>query len=263
MPDSAWFIGSVTLPQVDLVGFDGDDITLAAGTYYLRHATAALSLLDAFNTAMDASAAAVTCTSLFVRRDRRVQINLSGVADLNFATNDNNGDLLAAALGFDPTDHTGASSYVAENVSPLLFSPGFPATPTTISGVEGYSVDDKVVYRSQDGTQSVTYLYNSSTYQEFSWSHVVPERLRIVAGAPDDGGTFHRFYESVYKLGLRWFWYPSVSEDDSSSTSVTWGTGIGPYVRRSDDGNWYRRNVPNAEVSSPLDLNGHIVAELS
>lgn len=262
MPDSAWFVGSVTLPEVTLVGFDGDDITLAAGTYYLRHTTAALSLLDAFNSAIDASAASITCTSCFIRRDRRVQINLSGIADLQFDTVSTNGELLAAALGFEG-DQSGASSYVADFVSPLLWSPGFPATPTTISGVEGYSVDDKVIYRSQDGSQSVTYLYSSSTYQEWSWSHVVPERLRITDGAPDDGGTFHRFYESVYKLGLRFFMYPSVSEDDSSSTIVSFGTGIGPYVRRSDTGDWYKRNVPNAEVSSPLDLNGHIVDELS
>jgi hypothetical protein len=262
MPDSAWFIGSATIPQIDMANFDGDDITVPAGTYYLRHTTAALSLLDVFNTAIDASVSSITCTSLFIRRDRRVQINLSGVAEINFSSAAVNGDILANLLGF-VGDQTGASSYVATHVSPLLWSPGFPATPTTISGVEGYSVDDKVIYRSQDGSQSVTYLYNSAIYQEWSWGHVVPERLRITGTAPADGGTFHAFYEGVYKLGRRFFWYPSVSEDDGSSTIVSWGSGIGPYVRRSDTGDWYKRNVANAEVSSPLELNGHIVDEVS
>lgn len=257
---TSWLVGYFTVPAMSLSNFDGDDINVAAGTYCLRHSTAALSFLDVLNTAIDDSLSAITCTSLVVLQNRHIQINLSAIADLNFATGTINGDVLAAVLGFDATDHTGASSYTAENISPFLWSPGYPATPTTIAGVSGYTVPQQSRYQADDGSQLYVAHYGDQTWQELNWSHIVPSRMRVT---PSVGGTYHEFFEQCTKIGRRFLHYEGITEDLSSTTAVTWTTALGPYVQREADGNWYRRNVPNAEVSSPLELPLMLVDEVS
>lgn len=264
MTSAAWLVGSVTLPDISF-GFDGDDVELAGGTYYLRHTTAGLSLVDALNTAFDASLATPTCTSLVVLRNRRVQINLSGSADIDWSAGVN-GAVLAAILGFVNSsgaalNQTGAASYTAAYPSPLLWSPGFLATPQTPAGTDGYEVLHQAVYKSDDGTQVTCVDYGEEVWQELGWSHILPERMRL-ADSVVGGGTFNEFYKQCAKLRSRFFYYEEIDEDDASTTAVTWTTGVGPYVLRPEfPADWYKRNVPNAEVSCSLELPIHRVAE--
>lgn len=263
MSSASWLVGYFTVPAMSLSNFDGDDINVAAGTYCLRHTTAALSFLDVLNAAIDDSLSAITCTSLVILRNRLVQINLSAPGDLNFATGTINGDVLAAVLGFDATDHTGASSYTAEHVSPYLFSAGFMATPSTPQGTDGRTIPHQSSYKSDDATQIYTVRYGTETWQDLSWAHILPERM-MVDDSSDQGGTFKAFWDAVASYpGRRFFYYEEIDEDDTSSSAVTWTTGRGPYSLRDVDPDWYRRNVANAELSNSLDLPLIKLAEVS
>jgi hypothetical protein len=259
---ASWLVGSITLPDAAIV-FDGDDVLLDSDTYYLRHATSSLSLVDYLNTQIDGGPSAITCTSLVVLQNRLVQINLSGVTDISWTTNGANAGDWAAALGFDGSDLTGAASYTASYPSPLLFSSGYPLTPTTISGVSGYTVSHQSRYKADDGTQIYVAHYGDETWQELRTPHVVPSRMRVTGTTLAQGGTFHQFYEQVLKYGRRFLHYETITEDSSSTSAVTWTTALGPYAVREADGNWYRRNVPSAEVSSPLELPISLLAEIT
>lgn len=252
MSSASWLVGYVTLPAATIV-FDGDDVALAAGTYALRHGTAAISLIDYLNTTLDAAPSAVTCTSLIVMRNRYVQINLSGVAEIDWTTGGATAATWADALGFDGTDLTGAASYTADEVSPLLFSAGFMATPTTPQDTDGYTVPHQSAYKADDGTQIYSVRYGVETWQELSWSHILPERM-MVADTSDQGGTFKSFWDNVAAHHRRFTYYQEIDEDDSSTTAVTWTTGRGPYALREVDPGWYKRNVQFAEVSNSLEL---------
>lgn len=259
---SSWLVGSITIPAVSLVGFDGDDIDLAGGTYYLRHPTASLSLIDAFNAAIDASAASVTCTSLVVLENRCVQINLSAPADIQFSTDASNGNTLAALLGFDGSDLTGAATYTASRPSPLLFSAGSPAKPKTQPGIASYTKLKQAFMKRADGSGTRRVGFGNEGWQELSWSHIVPSRLQTVGTTHVQGGTFHQFFEQSLSLGFKLLHYEDMVEDAASTDPATWSTPLGPYeLRDGFDGDWYMRNVENADISSPLKLPLLAVAE--
>jgi hypothetical protein len=250
---SAWLVGSIGL-TLQAPTIDATPISLAAATYYGRHTTAVRSLIDTLATAIVAAVGG-TCT-VVVTRSRRILITFNVARSITWGAYTQLRDL----LGFTG-DRGAASTQLAENVSPLLWSPGYLATPKTIAGVDGYTIDHKATYESDDGQQSYTYYYSTETWQDLEWMHIDPSRMRVSTGT--GGGTFHEFYEQVAKLGARFFYYENVVEDDTdTATGVTWTTGRGPYRLRPEfDGDWYRRNVAFAEVSSPLALPLHKLAE--
>lgn len=250
---SAWFVGSIGL-TAQAPTIDASVATVVAATYYLRHTTAARSLIDTFATAVVAAVGG-TCT-VQVTRSRRVLITFNTSRSITWGAATQLRDL----LGFTG-DRASATTQLADGVSPLLWSPGYLGTPQTIADVNGYSVDHKAEYKSDDGTQAVTYFYSSETWQDVDWTHIDPNRMRVSSGT--GGGTFHEFYEQSAKLGARLFWYPSITEDDTdTSTAVTWTTARGPYrLRAGFGGDWYRRNVQFAEVSSSLSLPLHQLSE--
>lgn len=264
MSSASWLVGYVTLPDAVMV-FDGGNVNLAAGTYALRHGTAAISLIDYVNSAIDGAASAVTCTALVVMRNRLVRITLSGVADILWRTGGATADAWADALGFDD-DCVGDSEYEAALISPLLFSAGFMATPKTIQGVDGYTIPHHAAYKADDGTQIYDVHYGDETWQDLSWPHIIPERMRAadaLAGLFAGSGTFHDFWEQVGKYHRRFTYYEEIDEDDASTSAVTWTTGRGPYALRNVDGDWYRRNQANAELSCSLELPLIELAEVS
>ncbi len=251
---SSWLVGAITLPDAFAL-FDTEDVTLPGGTYYLRHPTAALSLVDVVNAAIDASLSAITCTSLVVLQNRRVQINLSGAADLIWSGSGADAELWAAALGFSGSDLTLAASYTASGISPLLFSAGYPAKPKTQAGITGYTMLKQAYLKAADGRSTRRVGYGNETWQELAWPHVVPSRLQSTGTVLAQGGTFHQFFEQSLSLGLSMLHYEDMTEDAASTTAVTWSTPLGPYqLRDGFDGDWYARNVDNAEISSPLKL---------
>jgi hypothetical protein len=255
MSASAWLVGYLPIVEQE-IRVAGQEVTLAADTYALRHTTSALSLIDALDAAMLASVGATTSTTV-VLRNRLVRITLSTAGTIRF----DDAPALAALLGFPATATASATVHTATYVSPLLWSPGYPATPKTIHGVDGYTIPHQSAYKSDDGSQVYVAHYGDEIWQDLGWSHIMPERMRV-ADTEDGGGTFHEFFEQVGKYRRRFTYYEAIDEDDASSSAVTWTTGRGPYVLRESDGDWYRRNVPNAEVSCSLELPLHMVAEL-
>ncbi len=255
MPSSAWLVGTYRLPDQTFT-VDATPAPVSAVHAYLRHSTSALSLLQIVQDAIDDTGGPTSTVTIL--RNRRVRITLNSTADIAWSTATTLRDL----LGFSQGDLSGSTTYTAASISPLLWSPGYLATPRTIFGVDGYSVDHQSIYKSDDGTEVYCAHYGSETWQGLEWQHIVPERLRV-DDSSDGGGTFHEFWEQCAKLRRRFTYYESISEDDASTSNVTWTTGRGPYVMRAEaDGDWFRRNVLNADVSSPLTLPLHQLAEL-
>lgn len=257
---SAWFLGAITIPQQTFDVDDGggnDSVVVAAGTYYLYHTTGALSLLAAVADAIDASASTINVDGATLRRSRHVNLLFDAAASVTWGSASQLRDL----LGYTG-DLSSGTTHLAPNVSPLLWSPGYLATPKTIAGVPGYSVDHKSRYKSDDGSRSETEWYGEETWQDLAWTHIIPERLRVASGT--GGGTFHEFYEQCAKLGYPFQYHEEVDEDeDDTATDATLSTSMGPHKLRGDTGDWYRRNQSNAELSSPLELELHIVDEVS
>lgn len=251
---SAWLVGSTTWAATITV--DATPVAMTTNrTHYLRHSTASLSLIDTLASDI-VTAVGGTCT-ITVRRNRRVRIVFNTARTITWGT----GTVLRDLLGFTG-DLGSAATHDAPGVSPMLWSPGYLATPATIAGTDGYTQQHQSYYKSDDGTQIYVDHLGEETWQELSWSHIVPERLRVATGT--GGGTFHELFEQFAKLGRRMLYHEEIDELDSSSDAVTWDTARGPYVLRAETrGNWYQRNVPNAEVSSPLELPLHQVDEYS
>ena len=257
---SAWFVGSITLPSqtisITTAGPVTENVVIAAGSYYLRSATAARSILDLLLAAMNTHSVLSGATAV-IRRDRRIVIGATQSFTLTWPAD----NVLRDLLGYTGTLTPTATSFVATNRSPLLWSPGYLATPKTIEGVDGYTVPHQSVLKSVDGTQVYCDHYGTETWQDLSWTHIMPERMRV-ADSADGGATFHEFFEQCAMLRARFLYHQEIDELDTSTTTVTWDTARGPYVLRDDfGGDWYRRNVAYAEVSSPLDLPIHLVAE--
>lgn len=249
---SAWFIGSIYMPAstltVDAAGFSWPE-----GPYYLRSATSALSMIDFLATRIVANVGG-TCTIVLTRgRTVRITFNTARTVTWGAATQ------LRDLLGFTG-DLGSAATHDAPNVSPLLWSPGYLATPKTIARVDGYTVPHQANYKSADGSKVYSAHYSTETWQDLSWSHIMPERMRVATGT--GGGTFHEFFEQCAMLREMFLYHEEVDELDGSTTTATLDTARGPYVLRDNfDGDWHRRNVANAEVSSQLDLPIHQVAE--
>lgn len=259
---SAWLVGSITLPAQSLtvVQFATSEVVvLPAGTYFLESLDPALSLLRALETAIEThSSFAPGDVDARLMRNRRVYIESDQTMTLTWPGDSVLRNLLGFAGNLTPT----AEEFSAPGVSPLLWSPGYLATPKTIEGVEGYTVPHQSIRKSADGTQVHCDHYSTETWQDLEWTHIIPERMRVATGT--GGGTFHEFFEQCAMLRRRFLWYPEVDESDASSTIASLPAPFGPYVLRDGfDGDWYRRNVPFAEVSSPLEIPMHRVAELT
>lgn len=256
---SSWFVGSIELPAQTFAvvqGATSENCVIAAGTYYLRHATAGLSLIDAMVTAIN-SHSLVSGAAVVVQRNRIIRLSATQAFTLTWPADNVLRGLFGATANLTPA----ATSHTVAQISPLLWSPGWPAIPRTIAGVAGYSVDHKKRYKSDDGQRSHTHYLGSETWQDLELDHVVASRMRVT---PSVGGTFHEFYEQCAKLGERFAHYELVTEDSDSTTAVTWTTALGPYVLRDNfDGDWYQRRVKNADVSCSLELPLHVIAEAS
>lgn len=248
MSSASWLVGYVTVTQQEWDGGTGPaNVTLPAGTYALRHGTAALSLIDQVASVWTTEWGAVVTVT--VRRNRLIRITIaSGGAAIDWGA----ATVLRDLLGFTG-NRSSNTTHDADSVSPLLFSAGFMATPKTIQDVDGYTVPHHAAYKADDGTQIYDVHYGDETWQDLSWPHIIPDRMRVASSA-DGGGTFHEFWEQCAKYHRRFTYYQEIDEDDASTSAVTWTTGRGPYALRNVDGDWYRRNQANAELSCSLEL---------
>ena len=253
--ESAWMIGSVTLADDATISVGGNSAVVSAGTYYLRDATASLSLIDAIQTAIAAHYAGSTVR---VQRDRKIKIDLNGnsVALIIPAT-------LQAVLGFTNSPYGAATSRTAEAVSTLLWSPAWPETPVGHPvGTKGWEVPNWVQTSSLSGLTVRTTQHGTAMYlAEFQWFKVAQARVWTT----DEGepGEFRRFHRDVLAPGYHWKLYSGVTEDESSTTAVTWTTAIGPYKIRDPEWRWFNRSIQAVDRLTDITVKATLVSEVS
>lgn len=251
MVAASWLVGSIYLDAFT-VTVNGNAKAIAAGYYYLRHATALLSLIDTLEDAVQTEAAGATWRITEGRLARLVPQAAQPVS-INWGSATNVRDL----LGYTGNKASDDTPYAATNVSPLLWSPGYVAIPATLLGTAGYITNDQSRFISADGTTALTDHHATQTWQELEWTEVLAERMRT-DDSTTGGGTFHQWHEQSAKLGYSFRYYEEIDETDGSTTAVTWDDGtansFGPYRLRSVDPQWYRRVIANADLYSSLSL---------
>jgi hypothetical protein len=252
--NSTWLIGSFTLANNATIVINGNDAVISADTYYLRHATAGLSLIAAIQTALQVH---VPSVSVYIGKDRKLHIAAGVTLTLAVAT------ALQDETGL-PAAPTPSASITASFISTLLWSPSYPERAVGMpSGVTGRKVYDRKQSASPSGLTTRTTLHHSTTLARWTWSAVPQARAWTTdAGVP---GEYHRFWLDVLNPGYRFQLYPGASmvEDSAVTTTVSWPTALGPYVARDLDSEWYRRMIENSDTWVDIELLAHVVTELS
>lgn len=255
MPDTAVLLGSVELAAQSVTVDGGAAVEIPAGSYYLRHATASLSLFDALEDLMTSEG--LLLASVTLRQNGLVRISAGGVFAMTLASR------LQRLLG-RTSPMAGASSYDGDVPSPLLWAPGFVATPASRAGKTGYKVPHTTRHPSDDGSRIETQFFGEEVWQELEWPFV-PAELLSVPDDEDDGGTLEGLYEECLKYGRPFMWHPSMSFDGSTN-GVIWTSAFGPYQLRDDLGspNWYDRIQRNADdIGGGVAMKLQLVEELS
>lgn len=216
---TAWIVGSVRgLDSTVTIAGSAQDI---AGDLYLYHPTSALSLLGAWVAA--ATAAGLGAPTAVLTRDRRVKLG--------------NGANFTVAWGTDPTlrdllgftgNLSGASSYTAPNVSPLLWSPAKPLRPD-LSPLGTAGIRTPLAYWTQSPYDGSTFVVSHGSRVDQRYSCVNVPRERVY---PEDeaGGSWIALFDQSASLGASFYVWPEVEEEDGSATAATLADGLGPYV---------------------------------
>jgi hypothetical protein len=228
---TAWLVGSANLASIATLVVGGVNQNVAAGDYYLRDSDDDLSLIKQVENAIAVQVAGSTVT---IQKDRKVHIDFNGNSTtLTIPA------ALQELLGFTGSPYAGATSRTAENVSSLLWSPGWPETPTgSPVGAPGRQVWDRVMTASPTGLSFDVTVLSSVTLISWAWYAVRQDRAWTASQAP---GEFVVFFEDMIVAGRRFKFYSGIEEDDASTTEVTWTTTTGPYVVPEPDYDWYQR----------------------
>lgn len=246
-----WLVGSFYTATA--LGFDsGSARTVAAGSYYLKDATASISLLNAFSTAL---ANDVTNTVTLTKAGK-VRIVMNSSTSITWTSS-----TLRDLLGFT-ADITSQTSVTAANHSPLWWSAGYEATPEAPLNDQGQDVTDGIVTRSRSGLTSVFTKHNTAKVNGFSWP--VVDATKVYTSARGSG-EFKAFAERVLDRGQPFKLWREIDESSTSSAEATVGgvTTLGPYKTTAYLGQWYQRIVANAEIVSPVQVRCIKVNELS
>ncbi len=216
---TAWLVGSVK----DLSYYFSVDASLQSvtGDRYLYHPSSSLSILAAIAAGM--TAAGVAGAAAVLTRDRRVRL-YSGGANFTVTWDDTG---LRDLLGFTG-DLSGAASYVATNVSSLLWSPAKPlASELSPRGTLG--IRRPLSYMTQSPTDGSTFTVSHGTRvdQRYSCACVDTDRVMTASNA---GGEWARWFDEVYAKGYQFYVYLDVTEETGSTTTATLTGGLGPYV---------------------------------
>jgi hypothetical protein len=239
MANSTWLAGSFNLAEAVEITVGESTVEFPAGDFYIRDADDDLSAIKQLELALEGEfPGAVT---VYIRRDRKVQIDLGeNTSTLAFPPE------LEDIFGFTQSPYAEAGSFTADKVSTLLFSPGH--TETTHGhpvGTAGFKRYDRVVLASPTGQTFDGELHHTQTLARWSWMAVPYARSWT---PPDgEGGQFVVFMEAVIVPLKRMKLY-TVDEDDSSSSTATWSTALGPYIVPEIDEDWYRRLVARTDL---------------
>ncbi|MCY1055441.1 hypothetical protein [Nannocystis sp. SCPEA4] len=222
--DTAWLIGSYH------EGVAGMTATLAGsastivpddqpGGVYLYHDTDALSLIDLLEDAM--LSVPIAGAQVRVLENRKVRISATNTFTITWTNL-----LLRTLLGFT-ADLAGQNSYTAQNVSPLLWSPGKPESPTESPlGTLGRPVYDTRFSTGADGTQVSTSSHTQHV-QTFSWPFVSVSRYQTADAL---GGEYLTFFDFVLRRANKFFLWRNIAEDLDGTDPVVWTSSpLGPY----------------------------------
>lgn len=221
---TSWLIGSFqNLPEQPItvtVGGVDHDVAVAAGNYYLHDFDTDLSLLAALDAAL-ADAGVVAATGL--RQTRLVK----STSLVTFAIVWGTSTLLRDLLGFTG-NLSGQTSYIAQRVSPLLWSPARTETSGLAPlGIRGQAVAS--VYQSQspyDGsTENIS--HGEREYARFNWLNVAIDRVwtRDLLG-----GEYARWFKEIAVPAARWKLYGPMAESSSDVPATPLENGLGPYI---------------------------------
>lgn len=248
---ATWLVGSVEGLASQIVGVNGGDApTIPAGNWYLRHPLASLSLISELQSSLTIELGNATVR---VRPDRLVEIASTFAFSLDWSGAPD----LPGLLGFSGAALGSQTSHVANAISPLLFSAGWPVTMPVGDGQAGYPVEDEHTQISADGTIVDSEFHNTKTHNEFSWSQVMASRVRTTDATTtlQQGGTWRRFREVVLLPNYRFQVYEEIPEDsDGGATVLAWPNSLGTYKRRSLPRGRFDRDIRNANTRWSIDV---------
>jgi len=231
MIETSWLVGSTYVPATDIT-IDGSAAVFPAGYYYLRHTTAALSLVDTLDDLL--ADEGITGHQVYVARDRKVRIVCTAGSEFPLVWP----AALRGLFGFT-TNLPGTDAIeIAEGVSPLLWSAGKPHSPQEAPfGARGRSVYDTRLGTAPDGTQ-VADSHHTQIVNQFTWNHVAYTRFQTAD--PGVGGEYVTFFDTVLRNAFKFYLYAFVQENlAADDTAVSWPTStnkLGPYGYRATRG---------------------------
>lgn len=220
---SSWLVGSAYIPTTTL-DIDGSLYAWPAGYYYLRHPTAALSMIDTLQGIL--ATAAINGASVVLLKNRKVRVSFDPGFGFTFSWPTS---LLRNLFGFT-TDIGVDESQVAEGISPLLWSPGKTESPSLAPlGCLGQETSDTQFSTSPDGIQFAR-EHNSQVINSFDWSHVPMDRFQTSSAL---GGEYTVWFKQVFRAAQKAYLYREIVENEDSTDPVTWTDyPLGPYGYR-------------------------------
>lgn len=260
MAATSWLIGSRPDLAEQTLTINGDEQTVTAGSRYLYSSNSTLSLLAWVKAAMDA--VPVAGAAAVLTRGRKVKLSATGVFTVDWA----GGEELRDLLGFNG-DLAGSSTYIATNISPLLWSPGKTETPEDAPlGQLGHRIENAFFSDSPfDGTTSVV-IHGARTFNAFAWERVVMARVQFAGEA----GEWATWWREVAVVGSRFYlWRANEDATGASTATVSLTQPLGPYVLRgpgrgSPDWDFKRsRGLQTVDRRADLSLQVQVVPEVS
>lgn len=215
---SAWVIGSVR--DIDFDFNVGATPVNVAGGFYLHHTTDALSLIEAVAAAI--LGAGVAGASAALTQDRRVRLTATGTFAVQWTDT-----VLRDLLGYTG-NLAAATSYIAPNVSPLLWSPAKPLLPEMSPlGCSGNTRPLSYWTSSPSDGSTFVVSHGERIDQKYSASHVAVTRVQTATPA---GGEWARLFNESLGKGYNFWVWPEQFEQTGSSVVSSLTNGLGPYV---------------------------------
>lgn len=245
-----WLIGSVELDEQEIT-INGSPVVIGAGTYYLRDATAGLSLIGVVESAL---ASIVATATVRILGTRRIQIAADVALTLTIPAD------LQPLLGLvgSPTVGTTVTAAIA---STLLWSPSWRGAPKDHPlGALGRREYDREQTSSPDGRTTYTTIHGFAELSGWSWSWVPKARIWTGTTSLGEPGEFARFFNDVLIRGHRFKIYVVT---EGSGAAVTWpSTSLGPYKGRDLSSAWWSRSIEGADTWSPVEFAALVVDEI-
>lgn len=222
---SSLLIGSYYLSASDIeIDANAYQFSTSEQGWYLYHPTTALSLIGRLLQLMQAQG--VADAEVVLLKNRKIMIRGSGNFSITWDST------LRSIFGFS-ANLSGASSYIAPNISPLLWAPGKTETPGRAPlGVLGEPVYDTFKVVAPDGT-TVSTRHFTQRVNDFSWLQVPAARFQTKDAL---GGEYVTFFDRVLDGSGKFHLWRNMDLSDASTDPVTWTTSIGPYSHRTGRG---------------------------